>query len=217
MKSTVLGLFLAFALVIGSAGILWALPMTNTSNDGIEDYLSAVGPYSVGDRFAYYQNTGAFMFIGNYNNESNISQVQADAISWLNTYLPSYDTTGFTLVDTTAAVTTAGVDYNGLPTSFGASASGTYQVNTSVYPGGIEFYVVKAGNDFAMYFEEFGETYGSWSTFHLFVDKGTGSSLEISHLTGYNGAGVPIPEPATVLLIGTGLVGLVGFRKKFKK
>ncbi|OPL15345.1 MAG: hypothetical protein AVO38_10775 [delta proteobacterium ML8_D] len=30
-------------------------------------------------------------------------------------------------------------------------------------------------------------------------------------------SGKPIPEPATVLLVGTGLIGLIGFRKKFKQ
>jgi hypothetical protein len=34
---------------------------------------------------------------------------------------------------------------------------------------------------------------------------------------GSNAAFGQVPEPATMLLLGTGLVGLVGFRKKFKK
>jgi hypothetical protein len=27
----------------------------------------------------------------------------------------------------------------------------------------------------------------------------------------------PVPEPSTILLVATGLLGLAGFRKKFKK
>ncbi len=78
----------------------------------------------------------------------------------------------------------------------------------------IEFYTVKAGNDFALYWLDGGADAGYWSTEHL--ENNGGNIPEVSHLSTWNPV-EPIPEPATIFLFGTGLVGIAGYRRHKKK
>jgi len=108
-----------------------------------------------------------------------------------------------------------GLDGSGVTVTVDADMySGTWS-SLSYY---IDFVVVKAGNEYLIqdYLNLTGgglATSGLWSTFGL---ENNGQQFEISHITFYaktDGLSA-IPEPSTILLLGSGLVGLIGYRWK---
>ena len=66
--------------------------------------------------------------------------------------------------------------------------------------------VLKRGNGFSAHNVLPVDTSGHWNT---------GGDPDLSHMSVF-GRGTPIPEPSTMLLLGIGIAGFVGFRRKLK-
>ena len=207
---------------IGMIGMAEATPFLNTLDGaGFED-IDSDNDGSLDSVYAHYQNSGDLMYVAGGNNEGityNSGTLQSGVNNWLveKNFLLATDT--LILTESTSTVKFSNWDDATSEFISGATASGEWSV-TPVRDV-INFYAVKAGPAYAMYRVNPPDGTGSWSTYDLwaagYAGYGGNDPIEISHFTGYNSAGTPVPEPTTMLLFGTGLAGLVVSRIRKKK
>jgi hypothetical protein len=102
----------------------------------------------------------------------------------------------------------AGFTLSGIPGS-----SGTWSLDSPLYPS--LFFSVKAGNGFALYYVDPVTAHFDydWNTYSLGVNP-AGNYRELSHISFWAPESTPVPEPATMLLFGSGLVALAGIARK---
>lgn len=161
-----------------------------------------------------FNNSGQYMFTVSGNDPSNpsadLSSFEAMIEAWfVDQGNPTdVDLDFYAKVDAPATSTTEGT--GDLTLTFGDEAkSGEWFAGVE-----IAFYSVKAGNQYALYWVDPASSSGTWSTEDLFV--GRGNHPELSHLSAWVNAGATVhtPEPATLMLLGSGLLGVAAFGRR---
>ena len=156
------------------------------------------------------------IYIGNFagndpsNSHADLNDFQSDISSWL-----GYDIEleFYAKVDSPDRNTSEGTGILTLDYDDG-NKFGTWTTGEK-----INLFSVKAGNEYALYWLDIAEGFGQWDTFSLLNKKG--NPRTISHLSTWvvkdGGAPLnPVPEPATMLLFGIGLLWLAGVVRRKK-
>lgn len=124
-------------------------------------------------------------------------------------------------IDNNAVTMVGKVDIDEPSESFGGFTSTSGKLGTWTAPAGVnvDYISIKAGTGFIVY-DVHSKTYLAsgtnwWSTSGL-VNNG-GKQPNLSHISFWSKTQTPVPAPTALWLLGTGLAGLVGVRRKMKK
>ena len=215
MANLAVGLFVVGMAGMANATALIAVPGPDNINSFFGDSGAA---YTVVDRSSaddsawipgsdgYEYLTGIDKYTGLYL--GTVTTPQNDSLVAFQDLINYYLDDAYTLTYEKEYDTSPNFTVTGTDTTYGTWATLPGDPRESV-----EFYAIKASTEWAFYYVEGGLSDGFWSSRHL---ENPGGTPTFSHMSAALTTTAPVPEPATMLLFGTGLLGLAGARLRKK-